>query len=46
MAWILLDRFGKRFMNEYQPYTQDTGVRLMQYYDPETQSSPRNPALS
>jgi succinate dehydrogenase/fumarate reductase flavoprotein subunit len=45
MAWILLDRFGKRFMNEYQPYTQDTGVRPMQYYDPETQSSPRNPAL-
>jgi succinate dehydrogenase/fumarate reductase flavoprotein subunit len=45
MAWILLDQRGKRFMSEYQPYTQDTGVRPMQYFDPETQSAPRNPAL-
>ena len=45
MAWILLDQRGKRFMSEYQPYTQDTGVRPMQHFDPETQSAPRNPAL-
>ena len=45
MAWILLDQRGKRFMSEYQPYTQDTGVRPMQYYDPETQTAPRNPAI-
>ncbi len=45
MAWILLDQRGKRFMSEYQPYTQDTGVRPMQYFDPETQSAPRNPAI-
>ncbi len=44
MAWILVDAGGKRFMNEYQPYTQDTGVRPMQYYDPETMRFPRNPA--
>ena len=31
-------------MPEYQPYTQDTGVRPMQYFDPVTQKFPRNPA--
>lgn len=45
MAWILLDQDGKRFMSEYQPYTQDTGVRPMQYYDPVRQRFPRNPAF-
>jgi succinate dehydrogenase/fumarate reductase flavoprotein subunit len=45
MAWILLDRNGRRFMSEYQPYTQDTAVRPMQYFDPETQQFPRNPAF-
>jgi succinate dehydrogenase/fumarate reductase flavoprotein subunit len=44
MAWILVDRFGRRFMSEYQPYTQDTAVRTLQYFDPVTQSYPRNPA--
>lgn len=44
MAWILVDRHGKRFMSEYQPYTQDTAVRTLQYFDPVTQSFPRNPA--
>lgn len=45
MPWILLDQNGKRFMAEYQPYTQDTTVRPMQYYDPVTQRYPRNPAF-
>ena len=45
MAWILLDQYGKRFMSEYQPYTQDTAVRPSQYYDPATQRFPRNPAF-
>lgn len=45
MPWILLDRFGRRFMSEYQPYTQDTGVRPLDHYDPVTQSFPRNPAF-
>ncbi len=43
MAWVLLDKSGRRFMSEYQPYTQDTGVRQLSYYDPVTQQSPRNP---
>jgi len=45
MAWILLDQSGKRFMSEYQPYTQDTAVRPLGYFDPVTQRTPRNPAL-
>ena len=45
MAWILLDQDGRRFMAEYQPYTQDTAVRPMQYYDPARQRFPRNPAF-
>jgi len=44
MAWILLDASGKRFMSEYQPYTQDTGVRPLSYFDPVTQRAARNPA--
>lgn len=44
MPWILLDRNGQRFMSEQQPYTQDTCVRPMQYFDPLTQGFPRNPA--
>lgn len=45
MPWILLDQYGKRFMTEYQPYTQDTGIRPLQYFDPVTQKFPRNPAF-
>jgi succinate dehydrogenase/fumarate reductase flavoprotein subunit len=44
MPWIILDRYGNRFMSEQQPYTQDTSVRPMQHFDPLTQSFPRNPA--
>jgi succinate dehydrogenase/fumarate reductase flavoprotein subunit len=45
MAWILLDQDGRRFMSEYQPYTQDTSVRPLHYYDPVKQRFPRNPAF-
>ena len=45
MAWILLDRYGKRYMNEYQPYTHDTGHRQMHQYDTEIQDYPRNPSF-
>ncbi|GAB4175651.1 MAG: hypothetical protein OHK0024_12650 [Thalassobaculales bacterium] len=45
MAWILLDRQGRRFMNEYDPYLQDTGHRPFEALDPATQSRPRLPAL-
>jgi succinate dehydrogenase/fumarate reductase flavoprotein subunit len=45
MPWILVDQNGRRFMSEQQPYTQDTAVRPMQYFDPVTQRFPRNPAF-
>jgi hypothetical protein len=45
MAWILVDQAGKRFMSEYQPYTQDTGVRQLGYFDAVTQRFPRNPSF-
>ena len=43
MPWILLDRDGRRFMNEYEPYMQDTGHRPMQRFRPETQDFPAIP---
>lgn len=43
MAWILLDQDGRRFMNEYGPYMQDTGQRDMEPYDPATLRFPRVP---
>jgi succinate dehydrogenase/fumarate reductase flavoprotein subunit len=43
MAWILLDKTCRRFMNEYQPYTQDTAHRPMHLFDPVTQDYPRIP---
>jgi succinate dehydrogenase/fumarate reductase flavoprotein subunit len=45
MAWILLDRSGRRFMNEYQPYTQDTAHRQLHYFDPTIQDYPRIPGF-
>lgn len=45
MAWILLDQNGRRYMNEYQPYTQDTTQRPLHYFDPHTQKYPRNPSF-
>lgn len=45
MAWILLDKFGRRFMNEYQPYTQDTAHRPLHYFDPAIQDYPRIPSF-
>ena len=44
MAWILLDRHGRRYMNEYPPYTHDTGHRPMHRYDTERQDYPRIPS--
>ena len=45
MAWILVDQHGERFMSEYQPYTQDTGVRQLQQFDAVTQRFMRNPSF-
>lgn len=44
MPWILVNRDGRRFMNEYPPYLQDTGHRPMAVYDPATQRYPALPA--
>jgi len=44
MPWIVVDQFGRRYMNEYPPYLGDTGHRPMVYFDPVTQSYPRIPS--
>ena len=44
MPWIALDRFGHRFMDEYPPAPQDTGMRPLEYYDPDIQDYPRIPS--
>lgn len=44
MPWILIDQDGKRFMNEYDPYLQDTGARPFAFFDPQRQLFPRIPA--
>lgn len=44
VAWILLDKTGRRFMDEYPPYPGDTGVRPLDAFDSKTQSFPRIPA--
>ena len=40
MSWILVDQSGRRFMNEYEPYSQDTNHRPMALYDPITLELP------
>jgi len=45
MSWILVDRNGRRFMNEYQPYVHDTGHRSFDRYDPATMRFPAMPAF-
>lgn len=44
MSWIILDGDGRRFMNEYHPYLQDTGQRPLDQFDPVTQKFPKIPA--
>jgi succinate dehydrogenase/fumarate reductase flavoprotein subunit len=45
MPWVIVNRAGRRFMNEYHPYLQDTGHRPMDHYDPEIQDYPNVPGL-
>ena len=33
MSWIILNKYGRRFMNEYEPYAQDTGHWGMDRFD-------------
>ena len=46
MSWILVSRQGRRFMNEYEPYVQDTGHRPLDFFDPATQGFPYIPAYA
>ncbi len=43
MIWIAVDRFGRRFVDEYPPAPQDTGARALEYYDSDIQDYPRIP---
>lgn len=45
MAWIIVDRRGRRYVDEYQPYMSDTGVRQFDHFDPKTWSHPRLPSF-
>ena len=40
MSWILVGNNGRRFMNEYDPYMQDTGHRGMDRVDPTRMGQP------
>ena len=40
MSWILVDKAGRRFMNEYDPYLQDTGHRGLDRVDPKVMGQP------
>lgn len=44
VPWIIVDRRGRRYMNEYQPYTQDTSWRGMQQFDGYSMSYLRIPS--
>lgn len=43
MPWICVDKYGRRFMNEYPPAVQDTGHRALEFYDADKQEFPRIP---
>lgn len=45
MPWIIVDQLGKRYMNEYDPYLQDTNHRSMHRFDPALIRFTRNPSL-
>ena len=44
VAWILVDKKGKRFTNEVPPAPQDTAARPLAHLDAETGESDRIPA--
>ena len=45
MPWIVVDKLGLRYMNEYPPAPQDTGHRAMETFDPDLPGYPRIPSL-
>ena len=44
MPWIVVDRFGQRYMNAYPPAPQDTGHRAMEIFNPDIPGYPRIPS--
>lgn len=44
MPWVVVDRFGGRYMNEYPPAPQDTSHRPMELFDPDLPGYPRIPS--
>ncbi|MCL5960703.1 MAG: FAD-binding protein [Chloroflexi bacterium] len=44
MGWIVVDKLGSRYMNEYPPAPQDTGHRPMELFDPDLPGYPRIPS--
>jgi len=45
MAWIVVDQTGRRYVDEYQPYLSDTGVRQFDVFDPQTYRHARLPSF-
>jgi succinate dehydrogenase/fumarate reductase flavoprotein subunit len=45
LSWVLVNRNGRRFMNEYEPYTHDTGQRGFDRFDAVTLRQPCVPAI-
>ena len=45
MAWIIVDQYGRRYVDEYPPYMSDTGVRQFDHYDPKGYRHPRLPSF-
>jgi hypothetical protein len=44
MPWIVTDKFGNRYMNEYHPAPQDTNHRDMETFDPDMPGYSRIPS--
>ncbi|MBI4330225.1 MAG: FAD-binding protein [Chloroflexi bacterium] len=44
MPWIIVDKNGRRYMNENPPAPQDTPFRFMQVLDPDLPGYPRIPS--
>ncbi|MBI2919250.1 MAG: FAD-binding protein [Chloroflexi bacterium] len=44
MPWIVVDRRGERYMNEYHPAPADTNHRPMETFDPDLACYPRIPS--
>ncbi|WP_077000998.1 FAD-binding protein [Variovorax sp. KK3] len=45
MPWIVVDRRGRRYIDEYPPYMSDTGVRQFDFFDPQAHAHTRLPSF-